>query len=288
MTTLQAILDPDELPAPKTDADISKRWVQVNVRFFSEPDGSSERIPWATLGSALANMRERNLFLWSFLTRKPPGMRLRFASDHIALQLLPALVSWLERVEEDGIIRCYRFEHYEPEIHRFGGPDGMEIAHFAFDADTRLILSYYGNPSLRETLVPQIYSILTLDDLFSQATDDPAETWDIWKRLEGLVRAVDPSAFTGESVERRALELSEKGRTMSAAQSVQNLLRDVRPAHGQIAASLRATRAANRLRIGVREWLAGAAVFHWNRLGLTTADLAALLLNRTAALEGCP
>ena len=185
MTTLQAILDPDELPAPKTDADISKRWVQVNVRFFSEPDGSSERIPWATLGSALANMRERNLFLWSFLTRKPPGMRLRFASDHIAVQLLPALVSWLERVEEDGIIRCYRFEHYEPEIHRFGGPDGMEIAHFAFDADTRLILSYYGNPSLRETLVPQIYSILTLDDLFSQATDDPAETWDIWKRLRG-------------------------------------------------------------------------------------------------------
>src|SRR5207245_5891854 len=98
------------------------------------------------------------------------------------------LASWLLARERRNDIRGFRFTIYEPEIHRFGGEGGMDVAHALFDAGTEIVLSYETLPvAARHELGRHELSLANTSDLLARSLEDRAEIWDVWRRLQHLL-----------------------------------------------------------------------------------------------------
>lgn len=194
-----------------------------------------------------------------WLVRKEPGARVRVetldAGDRLADAVLAAL----------GVLGAARPSTYEPETYRFGGDEGIDIAHdhFALDSALAALVERVPDVSLRR------WSTAALLDLSRRVVDDPAEWWDAWKQLESVVvplvgalpQASDPQTATASTSD-RLITAMEAGNSRVAAR-----LRDATLLAG----------------VGRRTWFAAAAVFHWNRLGFHPAQMAAVIADALAA-----
>jgi thiopeptide-type bacteriocin biosynthesis protein len=248
-------------------------WIQVNCTLYSTAVAGPPFVPWQELSGALQRWRGEERFQQAFFMRKPPGIRLRFSGRNVFERLEPELVSWLEDADQRNLIRSFRFSVYEPEQFRFGGPAGMAIAHDQFDLDSRIALAYESLlPAAQAGLPRDLLSLLAATDLFSRCVDDGAEMWDIWQRLRAAVGGGPTSAVQDVDRERSALSLTPEFVNGLAPEAV-HLIEEARGGNERIAARLHAAVVAERLTIGVRSWLTGVCIFHWNRLGLTTEDL---------------
>ncbi|MHB8574591.1 MAG: thiopeptide-type bacteriocin biosynthesis protein [Dehalococcoidia bacterium] len=206
--------------------------------------------------------------------RKPPGLRLRFLGRALSDRLEPALVGWLEQAERRGLIRGFRFAVYEPEQFRFGGPAGMTIAHAQFDADSRLALRYEALDDTGRAALPRdLFSLVKTNDLFVRCVEDGAEVWDIWQRLFAAVGATVPALRDADLSRERDALYGTPAFTRALTPSALSLQQDAQIANADTAARLHAAFAAQRLTVGLRGLLADLTIFHWNRLGFTTADL---------------
>ena len=238
------MIDPNEL-ALSTER---SGWVQVECE-------SCAPEMWERLDAALR--------VWRFehfnFVRKPPGLRLRLCGA----ELRRPLQAWVDECQEEGILRSYRISEYEPEIHRFGGPDGMAIAHRLFTRDSVLLVRWesLGVVSRREL------SLALVSDLAARCLDDGAEVWDVWMRVRqalGSTAPVHPSAHERDAAQMDPAWLD----TLTAAEV--ELCRRWVEAHDVTAGELRAAE----LTVGRRSWVASACVFHWNRAGLDARDIA--------------
>jgi thiopeptide-type bacteriocin biosynthesis protein len=251
------------------------RWLQVNCALFSQGPGRPPYAPWGELGEAVEGWRAEGRFERAFFMQKPPGLRLRFSGDDLGLRLEPALIAWLEAAERRDVIRGFRFADYEPEVFRFGGPVGMDIAHDHFDGDSRVVMRYAALSQPDRGPVPaDLFSIAVTSDLLARCVEDRAEAWDVWQRLARAAGGAPPVAGDDSVAEavRDAMLLTPTfvgGLTPAVAA----LMEDARAANAHVAGRLRAAQAMGRLRVGVRAWLATVCIFHWSRLGLTTAEV---------------
>jgi len=82
--------------------------------------------------------------LWFFVRYGDPRwhLRLRFHGDPAALRdhILPTLGRMAEPCQRQGTLWRVRFERYEPEVARYGGPRGIGIAERFFQFDSELCL----------------------------------------------------------------------------------------------------------------------------------------------------
>ncbi|CAO5152921.1 protein-L-isoaspartate(D-aspartate) O-methyltransferase [Frankia sp. AiPs1] len=111
---------------------------------------------------------------WWFV-RKGDTWRLRLRTpDDTALN---ELANTLQR---HGALHTWTESRYEPETHAFGGPDGMDLAHDLFAADSRHLLDHLATarPHLRREL-PVILSTR----LLRTAGLETYERGDCWNRL---------------------------------------------------------------------------------------------------------
>jgi thiopeptide-type bacteriocin biosynthesis protein len=81
---------------------------------------------------------------WFFMRYGDPGwhLRLRFrgAPDALRDRALPAFQRMLKPFERQGIVWRVRFDRYEPEVERYGGPRGIDVAENLFQLDSELCL----------------------------------------------------------------------------------------------------------------------------------------------------
>lgn len=221
------------------------RWVQIDVAAAAAAEElAAVLVPlWTTFGPRR----------WWFV-RKAPGVRVRVELDGADPDaLLMACCTALGPLGPVGATV------YEPEIYRFGGTEGMDVAHDHFALDTALTV-LLGRGHDRRTN-PIQWSVVALGDLSTRVVEDPAERWDAWKTLEELLTSVGeaPAPHAGAAEPDIPLRLS------SALQ------------RGNERVAVRLGRATLAHGVGRRSWFAAVAVFHWNRLGLGPAQMAQVI-----------
>ncbi|MGY0231404.1 methyltransferase, FxLD system [Longispora urticae] len=111
-------------------------WRQVNLRFADWR--AAERHAACDLGPVLMEAEETGLIMTWWFIRKGDTWRLRIlpGDDPTRLNALLARIACHENV------LGHSMPIYEPEVHAFGGPEGMSITHNLAHADSRHILRH--------------------------------------------------------------------------------------------------------------------------------------------------
>lgn len=256
-------------------------WLQVNIALFPQGPGQPPFVPWAEIQAAITAWQGEGRFRRMCFVQKPPGLRLRFEGRRLEAAFEPLLFERLAALTQRNLIRGYRPAMYEPEIFRFGGVAGMDRAHAQFDADSHLALRFATMPpSARESLGAALYSIAVSNDLIARCIEDQAEGWDIWQRLAhaiGGMPVVSEDAALDLDLARAAMLLTPEFAARLTPEGIA-LIQAAQAANARTATGLRALLDANRLQIGLRQWLTAVIIFHWNRLGLTTAELGPMVV----------
>ncbi|MFD9715849.1 methyltransferase, FxLD system [Streptomyces sp. NPDC059076] len=237
-------LDDENLPITRETG-----WWHATVAL---PGGAVSPESAHALSAALSGRR------FHFL-RKDGGLRLR--TEHPAADLLDRLVA-------DQIVSAWVTGVYEPETEAFGGPDGMDVAHDVFCADSRAALAETGEPGGRER------SVLLLSTMIRSAGLDPFEAGDVWAKLAALRPPVTPP--TGAAL---ATAVTSMRRLMNA-----DAARRPNPepdwterveAFADGGLRLRRLAADGHLTRGLRAVLAHHAIFAFNRAGVSATEQAA-------------
>ena len=215
-----------------------------------------------------------------YFLHKPPGMRLRFRARRE--QLLPEIESFLDEKAAAGALDRWRHRLYDSETHRFGGEIGIDIAHEFFTAESLLVLGYL-RASLRgdARLSRQQISLFLLLELFERVVEGRWELWDIWCKME-LVDRIPPLSAEVLATARLEAEragsavgslLRDRDEVLATAAPIERELLDVfRPQVERVADRLRTARDDGQLLYGLRSILPSWVVFHWNRMGFSSAE----------------
>ena len=223
-----------------------------------------------------------------------PLKRERHAVDHLT-QVLPAaeaeghIISWwwirkgAWRIRYQPTSPCSRDivhtqltrDHdcindiYEPEVHGFGGHASMDLAHTLWHADSRHLLTYLADtPTNRREL-----SLILCTALMHAADLDPGEQGEVWATI----------------ADQRAPLRTDQPAPQAWAAFVDNVHQLVsgNPRPGTINPSwltafrhagtqLAHLRSHGQLTRGIRAIAARHVIFHWNRIGISGPDQAAL------------
>ncbi|MFG2369173.1 methyltransferase, FxLD system [Streptomyces mirabilis] len=229
--------DDENLPIIRDTA-----WWHASVAF---PESGASADAARALASALGDHR------FHFL-RKDAGVRLR--TERPAAALLDHLVA-------EKVIAGWVGGIYEAEAEAFGGPEGMDVAHDVFCADSRAALAETGSARTRERCV------MLLSAMIREAGLDPFEAGDVWARLAALRPPVAPP--DGSALER----------SVSAMRRLMNADAARRPdaeagwaervaAFEDAGRRLRRLTADGRLIRGLRAVLVHHAIFAFNRAGV--------------------
>jgi hypothetical protein len=237
----------------------SLEWVQIDLAAaVGAPELAAALGPlWATFGPRR----------WWYV-RKDPGLRVRIEVGAGAGAGSEAETLRRSTRAALAALGPVHVTTYEPETYRFGGPDGMDVAHdhFALDSALNAVAGRATPP-----LDPVEWSTAALGDLVARVVDDHAELWDAWKRLEELVGVgpaparPQPGGGAGGSGPRRLLPVLQRGNAQVASR-----LRRVTLGHG----------------VGPRGWFAAVAVFHWNRLGFDPVRMGEVVARSLRPLGG--
>nr|WP_256862197.1 methyltransferase, FxLD system [Microbispora sp. GKU 823] len=239
-------MDVDDEDLPITP---EQGWWHASVSF---PGGSVSQEAAQALASALHDQR------FHFL-RKDGGLRLR--TERSAADLLDRLVA-------DQLADGWVGGVYEPETEAFGGPEGMDVAHEVFCADSRAALAETGRAGARERCV------LLISTMNRAAGLDPFEIGDVWAKLGSLRPSVSPPADASRD---RAVAAMRRLMNADAARRP-----DAEPGWAERVAAfeeaghrLRRLVADGRLTRGLRAILAHHAIFAFNRAGVSAEEQAA-------------
>ena len=171
---------------------------------------------------------------------------------------------------------------YDPEVYQFGGEEGLDAAHEFFTIESAAVLEYHRLVVGAEArLEPEIFSLLLLDSLLGQVTDDAFELWDTWCKMELTGRRFQPDANERDRL-RDSLDaacttlrplLAEPVRVAEAAsQAERDLLQRYRSRLPPVINHLRCLAATGTLLWGLREILPFWVIFHWNRMRFLFED----------------
>ncbi|MFH8390198.1 methyltransferase, FxLD system [Streptomyces sp. NPDC018036] len=245
--------DDENLPIPPDTS-----WWHASVAF---PD------PHHTAAQALATALSGRRF--HFL-RKDAGVRLR--TEQSATGLLDQLVA-------DRVITGWTGGIYEPETYAFGGPEGMQVAHDVFCADSPAALAETGTPGARER------SVMLLSAMIRATGLDPFEVGDVYARWAALRHPVNPpqgaALEQAVSAMRRLMNADAALRPQPEAGWVERVA-----AFEDAGRRLRRLGADGRLIRGIRGVLAQHAIFAFNRAGVPVdAQAATAWLGRHVAFS---
>jgi thiopeptide-type bacteriocin biosynthesis protein len=250
----------------------------VNIAYPGSDPGQRERLAIAHLTSILPAAEADGLITsWWFIRKGSWRVRYLPAAqsggheddDHVHM-LLTSGVTWTSDI-------------YEPEIHSFGGPASMHLAHTLFHHDSCQLLSFLrGSPADRRER-----SLILCTTLMRAAGLDWSEQGDVWARI-----AEQRAGLLGQSA-----DPGHQARA-SFTGSVRHLLRgmacvgaigpDWLTAFASTGTALRTLREHGKLTRGLRAVITQHVIFHWNRIGLQGSTQAVLAKAAKEAVFGRP
>jgi thiopeptide-type bacteriocin biosynthesis protein len=277
-----------------TDPQHSGRsWQQVAVQFHDY--SAAERTAVAHLGPAMTTAEAGGLVTCWWFIRKAPRWRLRYlATDPSTEREARTFVRQsLDTLGAAGRIARWVETIYEPEVHAFGGPAAMNVAHCLFHQDSRHILDYLGGPRATASAGDKRreLSVLLCAVLMRGAEQDWCEQGDIWARLADN-RPLPPGTAP-DRLHRMEPDL-RRILTVDAGPTSPLLSQDGSLAYlaGWAAAFDAAGKALGHLahdgalRRGVRSVITHHVIFHWNRIGLPHETQSILAHAAKAAVLG--
>ncbi|WP_328600666.1 thiopeptide-type bacteriocin biosynthesis protein [Actinomadura physcomitrii] len=237
-------------------------WWQLYIEFTDWPRAEE------AAAEHLAPLLDTSTTRWWFI-RKHPCWRVRLREDSSYRRTV--LDSALDRLTVRGHIQSWWHGIYEPETTAFGGPEGMNVAHELFCADSHAIL----NAPLDDQpkLGRRELSVLLCTALFRAAGLEWYEQGDAW-HLVAQQRPLPTDVPTG-----RLEAMAESLRLLMSADLAADgpLLSESGPlpfaaewagAFHRAGQALGASARAGTIERGLRRVLAYHVIFHWNRLGL--------------------
>lgn len=258
------------LEGSAVDTDVDG-WGQLNVQLA---DGSGAELAVATtLERQLTEAERYGVVAGWFFIRKMGCWRLRYQpGPDVPLEAATATITAsLGFLRAEGSVREWAPVVYEPEVHAFGGPDGMRVAHQLFHHDSRSVLAYRrdtataGQRDRRREL-----SLLLCTALLRASGQEWFEQGDVWARVLAA-RPVDepparPAALDAAVARFLSVDTSPgspllDGGTLTDAADWITGFREAGTA-------LRALAQSGRLTRGLRAVLAYHVLFAWNRIGL--------------------
>lgn len=171
-------------------------WRQINVRF--DDWSTVEQTATTRLWPALTDVEDAGLIDAWFFMRKAEEPKHRGHNGLDVQNHLRDRPCWRVRVlphdeqlATDALAVLYeRLTSappviYEPEVHAFGGADGMAVAHTLFHQDSRHVLTYLSHLDAASPVVigRRELAILLCSRLFRAAGQDWYEQGDIWVRI---------------------------------------------------------------------------------------------------------
>ncbi|MBL7493722.1 thiopeptide-type bacteriocin biosynthesis protein [Frankia sp. AgB1.9] len=261
-------------------------WNQVNVAFHDW--NRSEPLAFAHLGPRiLAAETSGQIRSWFFI-RKHPCWRIRYlpaAADGTA-QI--GLESHLQQLTAGGHIAGWTTAVYEPEIHAFGGPEAMSVAHRLFHHDSQALITHLPSHANAGARHRRETSLLLCSLLLRAAQQDWYEQGDVWARVAAHRR---PSTATTPDHPHRLSAAVQRLITVdteaaTGADAPLAYLAAWASAYASAGKDLATLGNAGRLHRGLRDILAHHVIFCWNRLGLSYAHQAALAATAKATVFG--
>jgi len=240
------------------------RWCAATL--WCEDWRAAEHLGVTQLAPRLAAAARNNqISLWWF-TRKASSWRLRWRPATATGGQTPS-GDPLQGLLANGATVRWVPTVYEPEIHAFGGPEGMDVAHLLFHADSRNILAHLGqaHPDHRREV-----GLVLAGTLLTAAGQDYYERGDVWTRVAAHRHAGPgpvPAPATRAAVSR--LLTASSVRPLDALPGWPAAFRHAGQSLARIADEGHLTR-------GIRAVLAHHILFAWNRLGIPAADQATL------------
>jgi thiopeptide-type bacteriocin biosynthesis protein len=245
-------------------------WHQVLIGF---PDyAAAQHIAAIHLAPVVNIAEESGLVISWFFIRKNPCWRLRFATCTDDQGDVELIHTRLHTLTESGQIASMTETIYEPEVHAFGGYDGMAVAHRLFHADSRHLLARFRSEKV--AIGQRELSILLCSTLLRAAGQDWYEQGDVWARVAQhqapLTADMPPDRPHRLQTQLRRLMITDTspGSPLLADTGPLAALADWVTAFTDAGRALRSLATEGLLQRGLRAVLAHHVLFHWNRLGL--------------------
>lgn len=266
---------------------VASGWWQVYVQFTDWPTAERD---FADHLAPLLQRAENDgiLTAWWFM-RKYPCWRLRLRSGSAGHTMKTHLGAAFDQLTDDGRIDRWWPGIYEAETAAFGGEAGMECAHNLFCVDSRAIVNLLRHNTIG--LGRRELSLLLCSTLLRAAGLERYEQGDVWHRVameRHLPADVPTSKLTTMADDLGHLiraDMAADGPLLSANGPLA-AASEWADAFHQAGHSLGTAARAGTLHRGLRDILAYAVIFHWNRLGLPARTQSILAwAARTAILD---
>lgn len=236
-------------------------WRQINVLFTDWT--SAELIAATDLVPILQHAYDDGLLTGWFFVRKTPCWRIRYLPGRDFTAVEERLHEWLTELTSSGRIAGFHPVIYEPELHAFGGPAAMDVAHRLFHHDSRHLLAHLATTSHPSGHRREL-AVLLCGTLLRAAGLDWYEQGDVWARVADhrppdrplpadRIHALEPAL--------RHFLLANGNVTLAHVPTWPAAFTTA----GQQLADLADT---GRLHRGLRAILAHHVIFTWNRHGL--------------------
>jgi thiopeptide-type bacteriocin biosynthesis protein len=229
------------------------------------------RALWEPVFTLVERLRRDDRMPFFFFTRKPPGLRLRFALTRDDEDAVHQIECCLEQLVQEQQLERWFPSVYEPEVFKLGGPDATAAVHEHFSADTRAWWRWQAlHREGRTTIDARLLSVCLLNDLFGRFADGPEEVWDVWCHISAL----HGGSAVSEGPPVPAVQIDDVADNVSDAERA--LLRDVSSDNLALARRFHTLHTAGRLLFAYRLVLPHLALYHWSRYGFTPADRASM------------
>lgn len=248
-------------------------WRQLTVRFPAADTVETDSRSY--LAPALAEIEETGLIdRWFFLRKSEVVEGARLPCWRVRLHPRddstgPEAIAQLRKRLEPAFA-CTEVI-YEPEVHAFGGQEGMAVAHTLFHHDSHHLLTHLQQLAARDNGLGRIeWAVLAYSHLFHAAGQDWFEQGDIWATIADHWRPAD--ALPPERVEswrpsvRRLMTVDTTPLTRTGA--ALDFAADWLDAITTVGRDLGDLARTGILQRGLRNVLAHHVLFGLNRLGL--------------------